>query len=302
VRERKRAGAFDAPLGGSSPRWQRLAFGAAALIVLVALPLLVVLYRDGDLPSIEEPTVVGSALLTASQGNVERWSSSGGTWVAAHEGDSVLEGDRVRTGVDGQALLTFEDGTTSELSEETEMVLAQVPLTAEGDASPADPIRLDLVRGQAAYQVQTTEGTRLLHVHTPAFAIDADDAAFTASVAADGTASVVVASGSATVNTKGDIRTVIPGLIVAAEHRELPEQAKGDENAGGAGKPEHPLTPRGPKDRSEDHPGQGQGLDPDKTTGPPDHAGRPDDVGPPDDKEMPNDKEFPPSTRPDKDK
>lgn len=106
-------------------RWGRLAAKlgwltmSAALIVTSVLPSAVVL---GPISSAFAQAASGATLLVLSA-PVEVANGRSGAYRPARDGESLAAGDQVRTGPGAAALLTFFDGSETQLGADTELVL-----------------------------------------------------------------------------------------------------------------------------------------------------------------------------------
>ena len=94
--------------------------GAIAVPAAAAAVLAIVLVLGGG------ASRAHAATLTVFDGAVEIAGDDG--WSKLEDGEEISEGDRLRTGADGRALVTFADGSTVALDPETEFTVAELAL------------------------------------------------------------------------------------------------------------------------------------------------------------------------------
>ena len=173
-------------------------FGRAGLIVapvaaVAAIALLLVLPGGSS--------TAYASTLTVYAGSVEL--QAGGLWQPIADGATVNEGDRLRTGTSGEALLTFPDGSTTGIEPGSELIVERARLGG------AREIVLHQFAGRLWNSVAPGDDTGATYtVETP-----------DATVTAHGTVFETIVSGETTVHTSegevelraGDERIVLAG-------------------------------------------------------------------------------------------
>ncbi len=96
----------------TSERARRSGRSARATLVAAALALGVLHPGGGTAEAARPVTVSTAATLSLLGGRVEYWPAGGSAPRPAATGSNLVEGDRVLTGPDGRALITFLDGST----------------------------------------------------------------------------------------------------------------------------------------------------------------------------------------------
>ncbi|MGI9144935.1 MAG: hypothetical protein ACR2IK_00030 [Chloroflexota bacterium] len=134
-------------------------FAANALLVFLAM-LLVPLVPPGHAfaGSVAAEQVIG-ATLNVIAGAVEV-GAGGGAFAPARDGQTVGGGDRLRTGPDGVALLTFFDGSETQLTPGTEMTVSVGPQSGQG-------VSLVQTVGTTINHVQQLAGAATFSTDTP---------------------------------------------------------------------------------------------------------------------------------------
>ncbi len=176
---------------GSLTRVATVAAPAAVIAVLA-----VVLTLGGG------ATTASASTLTVFAGAVER--DEGGTWVALENGAALEVGDRLRTSGDGEALLTFADGSTAALDGATELVIEQASLGG------AREIVLNQLAGRIWNDVAPGAEPVSYVVRTVDAVIEAHGTTFETLVTDEET-SVVTAEGAVEVVTGNDHTSVSAG-------------------------------------------------------------------------------------------
>ena len=125
-------------------RWHRQTVMAMVLLT----PLLV--------PSLAMAQGAVTATLSVLTAPVERIASGAGAPEPAISGMNLVEGDRIRTGAGGGALITFLNGSTITLASETEVTVKQAPT---GRAKAAG-IRMLIHTGRVWARVVQAAGSR----------------------------------------------------------------------------------------------------------------------------------------------
>ena len=180
---------------------QRTGLVLAPAAAIAALAIVIVLTRDAPTAS--------AATLTLFSGGVERQLASG-EWQPLEDGALIREGDRVRTTADGQALITFADGSTAGLDPGTEITLLQARLNGAAE------IDLRQFGGRLWNQVASSEGSYT--VRTPHGVVVAPASVFETVVGRSLTS--VTSSGGTVEVQAGDTRV----LVASGDSRQLRDQ------------------------------------------------------------------------------
>jgi hypothetical protein len=171
----------------------------AALIVVFALFLM-----SGR----ESGTALASSLAVYS-GSVERLD--GDTWRPLAGDAELSEGDRLRTGEEGRALITFVDGSTAALEPGTEVVLTRVR-SDDG----ARRIELEQLSGELWSDVVIGTADRASYlVRTPEATVRVDGTAF-ATLVRPGETEVIAAEGDVDVEADGQRVTLAASETIVA--------------------------------------------------------------------------------------
>lgn len=203
-------GSWFAGLATAAPRIAAIAAPAAAIaLVATLLTLGFVLSGGGDRAS--------AGTLTLFQGAVER--EQDGQWLPLADGATLEQGDHIRTLGDGQALLTFQDGSTAALAPRTELVIEQASMVGEGR------VTLEQLGGRIWNDVAPSGDADTYVVRTPDAVIEAHGTTFETTVES-GATDVVTASGIVEV-AAGDERVALePGQALRAiAHRIVTDAA-----------------------------------------------------------------------------
>ena len=177
----------------------------AALFIVFALVLL----------SGRETGIAQASSLAVYSGGVERLEAD--AWRRLSDGAALSEGDRLRTTVEGRALITFADGSTIALEPGTELVLSRVRRD-----QGARTIEIEQVTGALWNDVtgdNSAEGGSYL-VRTPEATIRVSGAAFSTQVR-PGETEITAADGSVEVEANGQRVTLAANESVIA--RAAPE-------------------------------------------------------------------------------
>jgi len=193
----KRRGFALPSLGGlfsGLPRLATLAAPAAAVAVIAVMLTL----GGGAAPA-------SASTLTVFTGSVER--EEGGNWVVLADGAELEAGDRLRTSGDGEALLTFADGSTAALDGATELVIEQASVNGERT------IELNQVTGRIWNDVAPGATPASYVVRTVDAVITARGTVFE-TVVTDGETSVVTAEGTVDVAGGDEHSSVTAGQVL----------------------------------------------------------------------------------------
>ncbi len=155
-----------------------------------------------------QPAYATSTTLSILSGEVQVQKVGSSTWATA-EDNMVLEvGDRVKTGPDSYALLTFFEGSTMELEPNSEVVIEELTTTQEGSTV----LRLKQQVGRTWNRVEKlVDPASRYEVDTPTGVAVARDTLFDVEVAADGTTNVRVIKDKVTVTAQQQEVTVEEG-------------------------------------------------------------------------------------------
>ena len=196
-------------------------FGRAGLIVApvaaVAAIALLLMLPGGS-------STAYASTLTVYAGNVERQTD--GSWQPIADGAAVNEGDRLRTGASGEALLTFPDGSTTGIEPGAELLVERARL---GDGRE---IVLQQFAGRLWNSVAPVDGTGVTYtVETPDAVVTAHGTVFETIV--DGETTVHTSDGEVALRA-GDERVVLASgeSRQARAHRLLAAQQAGGTAAG----------------------------------------------------------------------
>ena len=179
--------------------------GAIAVPAAAAAVLAIVLVLGGG-------SSAHAATLTVFDGAVER--ADGGAWSALENGSAIEEGDRLRTGADGHALVTFADGSTVALDPQTELTVAE--LTVDGSRR----ITLVQVSGRLWHNVAPSAAGDAYTIETPDAVVTAQGTLFETAVMDDET-EVTTEEGIVEVQA-GDQRALVhAGEFTSAQARRV---------------------------------------------------------------------------------
>jgi hypothetical protein len=183
-------------------RW--LALSAGALVVVLVV--------------LRSPAAATSTTLSVLSGNVDA-AHADRPFVSAVDGDVLIDGDRVRTGSDGHALLTFFDASTIEVEPST-----QIAVQSAKPAGAAIDIRLTQTIGRTWSSVQHfTDPASRYEIHTPAAVAAVRGTGLDVTVLPEGTTTVRVTDGSVLVTAQGQSVLLDPGQ----QNTTAPGQAPG---------------------------------------------------------------------------
>lgn len=200
---------------GSLPRlrmpsfgeWGGMGLGALAFRVVpaaaVAMFALFMIFGRGASPA-------AAATLTVFTGNVEQRVD--GTWRPLEDGAAVRQGEAIRTLEGSHALLTFPDGSTASLAQETQVSVTRL------DMSHDRHIELNQATGRLWNDVVPITGSDLYVVRTPHATVQAHGTVFETLVgsATDGETEVSTVDGLVSVLSAGLTVDVETGQVVRA--------------------------------------------------------------------------------------
>jgi P pilus assembly chaperone PapD len=141
-------------------------------------------------------------VFSITEGNVSVMKAGTASWIEAQVGMSLEPGDRVRTGDDSSAEITFSEGSTIELQTGTEIEIGSLDIPTGTDSAT---ITLEQTIGSVIFRVtKIVDPASLYEVRTPAGVVAIRGSAMEVSVIEDGTTRVC--------NLEGDIWAVAQGV------------------------------------------------------------------------------------------
>lgn len=174
-------------------RLLRSAAAAAAVVVLIAVGAVAIRSWRGMM-------VQQEAVLTSQRGLVEVLPSGADAWMPVSEAILVEAGDRIRTGAEGFAQLTFFDGSITALRSEAELSIARMASQRSGGEKR---IVLHQWLGEAYNQVQPLiDDDSRFSVETASAVVSVRGTAFTLIVEPDGGTRLQVHEGTIEVRTR----------------------------------------------------------------------------------------------------
>lgn len=179
----------------------RAGWGAAA--ALLPLVLAFVLF-DGERPRAPRPV---AAVLTVLHWDV-LVRSGDGAFALATGRQEVAAGATVRTGPDGRGLLTYPDGSTTELGPGSELGVETLERSRRGDL--VVELRQSLGRTWHVVARALSSGSRFV-VRTPAATASVRGTTFEVAIAEDGTTTVTAVEGVVRVSSRRAVLEVGAG-------------------------------------------------------------------------------------------
>lgn len=174
-------------------RLLRSAAVAAALVVLIAVGSVAIRSWRGMM-------VQQEAVLTSQRGLVEILPSGADAWMPVSEPMLMQAGDRIRTGAEGSAQLTFFDGSITALRSEAELSIARMTSQRSGGEKV---IVLHQWLGEAYNQVQPLiDDDSRFSVETASAVVSVRGTAFTLTVEPGGGTRLDVHEGTVEVRTR----------------------------------------------------------------------------------------------------
>lgn len=183
---------------------------------------------SGELPTLpDEPTSVPSegpgisqqvCILTAFSGDVTVQPTGSVAWIGAEVGMELEGGDFISTGADSWALITFFEGSTMELQDNTKVSIEELSVTLQTGSTT---ISLTQTMGKTMNRVEKlTDPASRYEVTTPSGVALVRGTEYAIDVSPDGTVTVMVTEGSVTVAAQGvevvanagEQTTISPGL------------------------------------------------------------------------------------------
>jgi hypothetical protein len=209
VKDRKRNSIGWSRNGGFTGQWMVLpAVAGAALLVLMVFVL-----ATGAGIYFAGPRGANAATLSAGTGIVEILGSDGG-WTPVPDGYRIKSGQRLRTGADSQAMLTFFDGTRVTLDANTDLVLSNVA----GDWGKKLQVAMIQNDGVTSHLVVPLQGADALYnVFTPSGEASVRGTSFKVLVEETGSSVFSVDSGAVLVSNNGEEAFLAAGQGVVTE-------------------------------------------------------------------------------------
>jgi len=197
----------------SSPVPLLLALGAIAVLLLVVLveAVLIVMPRG-------TVSRAGGATLSLLQGQVELQKRGQSDWVAVVQNASVEAGDRIRTAESSHAVLSFMEGTTTQLSELTELTIRELQVVPGNKVV----IRLDLGLGEVWNRIAELPADSLHEVTTAAATVICRGSEYGIAVNELGTTWVRGQDGRVEVTGGGSTVPAAPGDTLMVELGQAP--------------------------------------------------------------------------------
>jgi len=180
-------------LGTDAQRLLRSVAIAVAVVALIAVGTVVARSWQGM-------TVRQEALLASQGGLVEVLPPGADAWLPVSEAIMVEAGDRIRTGAEGAAELTFFDGSVTKLRPMAELSIVQMTSQRSGHGNV---IALHQWLGECHHQVgPLRDGESRFGVQTASAVMAVRGTAFTVIVKPDGATHLVVEEGIVAVQTR----------------------------------------------------------------------------------------------------
>jgi hypothetical protein len=185
-----------------------LALGAiAVLLVVVVIEAALIFLPQGT------GSEAGGATVSALQGQILIQKGGQGEWIEVAQDLAVEAGDRIRTADASHAILTFLEGTTTELSELTELTVGELDLAGGGRVV----VRLDLDVGQIWNQIAELPADSIHEVSTLAAKVTCHGSEYGVAVNAMGTTYIRGQEGRVEVSAGGRTVPLVPGDTLMVE-------------------------------------------------------------------------------------
>jgi Leucine-rich repeat (LRR) protein len=140
-------------------------------------------------------------VISATEGNVDVVRGGTASWIEAQIGMSLEVGDRIKTGGDSSAEITFFDGSTTELQADTEIEIALLDISA--DAGPTT-VTLEQTIGTTVSRVtKLLDPASRYEVETPTGVVAVRGTVVQVCVTEDGTTRAAVLEGEVWVTGEG---------------------------------------------------------------------------------------------------
>jgi hypothetical protein len=185
-----------------------LALGAiAVLLVVVVIEAVLIFLPQGTVSE------AGGATLSALQGQVLLQKDGQGEWMEVAQDLVVETGDRIRTANASHAVLTFLEGTTTDLSELTELTIRELHLASGGRVV----VRLDLDVGQIWNRIADLPADSVHEVTTLAAKVTCRGSEYGVAVNETGTTYIRGQEGRVEVSAGGSTVPLVPGDTMMVE-------------------------------------------------------------------------------------
>lgn len=197
----------------------RLLSVRSAILSLAILALVAVLMVSSTALDAQS---VQPASLIRSRGDVVFMKAGTSRWVPASERMRIGQGDKLKTGANGRAVVRLTPGNNVSLSENTEMVFEQA--TSQTRVDPDNkvlglfPVRIseynlrtNLKQGQAVNVLRNLKGNSTYELHTPVAVVGVRGTIFLATVSPAGTVNFYTSEGVVVVTP------VVPGAFEPQE-------------------------------------------------------------------------------------
>jgi YVTN family beta-propeller protein len=197
-------------VGKGLPRRRSLILGVVALLVLV--PAILVLTQSR--------TQAASTVLTIIDGQA---ATARGTadFAAAHDGDLLQVGDRVRTDAASHAVVTFFDGSTIEVEPTTTITVDTATINANGSIT----ISLTQTLGRTWSSVQKlTKADSRFELKTPTSTAVVRGTGFITDVSPTGVTTLQTSDGVVNVTAQGQSVDVAAGQVTTVQQNAPPTQ------------------------------------------------------------------------------
>jgi len=171
----------------------------AVIVVVLAISLALAALgcTPAAAPSTTEPTPTVStefSILTGLSGSVTVLPTGSTIWTEAQVGMNLTSGDRLSTGANSSALITFFEGSTIELQSDTEVGIEELTTTLETQSTA---ISLEQTIGNTRSRVEKLiDPISRYEITTPSGSAVVRGTEFTVEVFLDGTTVVTVIDGS----------------------------------------------------------------------------------------------------------
>jgi hypothetical protein len=185
-----------------------LALGAiAVLLVVVVVEAVLIFLPQGTVSE------AGEATLSALQGQVLLQKGGQGEWIEVAQDLAVETGDRIRTANASHAILTLMEGTTTELSELTELSIRELDLAGGGRVV----VRLDLDVGQIWNRIAALPTDSVHEITTLAARVTCHGSEYGVAVNETGTTYIRGQEGRVEVSAGGRTVPLVPGDTLMVE-------------------------------------------------------------------------------------
>src|SRR3990172_2064160 len=196
-------------------KWQRAglaALGGVAVLVLVGVLVRFVLFPSSGAQA-------GGTILSVVAGNVEVQDRGGGVSRPGVEGEELQEGDRIVTGDDSRAIITFFDGSTQALDPDTDITLDDLGSTDSGGLFASITQSLGTTWNSV---LKPTGSTSDYSVKTPSAVGAARDTLFLVTVTPSGESEFLSRLGNLFLLAEGESQEVPSGSSSTTEPGEPP--------------------------------------------------------------------------------